>query len=158
MLSHAGEHLTEDYRDNINRFKKIPCIIDNGFKLAETVAIVRYLTRQNEASVADHWYPRAARQQARVDEYMEWQHMNTRLHCSTYFWLKWLLPTMFGKIASDGRLAESKAQMEATLDFIETVLLAGGPAKQRFLAGNEISVADLFGVCELEQTSKCARW
>lgn len=116
---------------------------------------MRYLTHQNEAAVADHWYPRDARKQARVDEYMEWQHMNIRLHCSTYFWLKWLLPTMFGKIASDGRLAEAKAQMEQTLDFVENVWLAGG--KQRFLTGDVISVADLLGACEVEQTRKCAR-
>jgi len=145
-----GEHMTDEYRDNVNRFKKIPCIVDNDFKLAESVAIFRYLVRQYPTSVADHWYPKDSRARARVDEYLEWQHMNTRLHCSGYFWLKYLLPTMMGKVASESRLAEAKKQMDQTLDFLSSVWL--NPSKQKFIAGNEISVADLLAICELEQT------
>lgn len=38
-----GEHLTEEYKKNINRFQRVPCIIDDdGWKLSETVAIFRY--------------------------------------------------------------------------------------------------------------------
>lgn len=144
--------MTDEYAENINRFKKIPCINDNGFKLAESVAILRYLTRENEKAVADHWYPRDSKARARVDEYLEWQHMNTRLHCSTYFWLKWLLPTMMGKVASESRLAEAKSQMEATLDIIANVWLK--PKEQKFIAGDQISIADLLASCELEQISK----
>lgn len=36
-----GEHMTEDFKANINRFQKVPCIIDDGFKLAESIAILR---------------------------------------------------------------------------------------------------------------------
>jgi glutathione S-transferase len=38
-----GEHFTEDYK-NINRFQKVPCIVDDeldSFKLSESVAIFR---------------------------------------------------------------------------------------------------------------------
>ena len=28
--------------------------------------------------VADHWYPKESQAQARVDEYLEWQHLGTR--------------------------------------------------------------------------------
>lgn len=38
-----GEHLTDEYKNNINRFQKVPCIVDDdGWKLSETVAIFRY--------------------------------------------------------------------------------------------------------------------
>ena len=48
-----------------------------------SVAILRYLCR--EYPVPDHWYPSDSQQQARVDEYMAWQHINTRLNCAMYF-------------------------------------------------------------------------
>lgn len=36
-----GEHLNDDFKA-INRFQKVPCIVDDdGWKLAETVAIFR---------------------------------------------------------------------------------------------------------------------
>lgn len=145
--------MTDEYRDNINRFKKIPCIIDNGFKLAESVAILRYLVREYPTHVADHWYPKDSKARARVDEYLEWQHMNTRLHCSSYFWLKYLLPTMMGKMASESRLREAKKQMNDTLDILSNVWLNSYKG-QKFIAGNTISVADLLAITELEQTSK----
>lgn len=83
---------------------------------------------------------------------MSWQHMNTRLHCSSYFWLKWLLPLRTGKPASERRLAEAHQMMEQTLEVMETVWLGQG---QRYIAGGDaISVADLLAACELEQTSE----
>lgn len=159
-LNHAhfplpGEHLTDAYR-RINRFAKIPCIVDtDGFQLAETPAILQYLVASaspaNGRRIADHWYPCDLQQRARVDEYLSWQHMNTRLHCSTFFWLNWLLPLRTGQTASERRLAETLTQMELTLDTIETVWLGEG---QRYIAGGQaISVADLLAASELEQTS-----
>lgn len=36
-----GEHLTDEYRA-INRFQKVPCIVDDdGWKLSESIAILR---------------------------------------------------------------------------------------------------------------------
>lgn len=68
-----GQHLTDDYQ-NINRFKRIPCIVDGDFKLAESIAIYRYLA--SVCNVEDHWYPKDAKKRARVDEYLEWQHVS----------------------------------------------------------------------------------
>ena len=48
-----------------------------------SVGIARYIAR--EFKVNDHWYPKSSKMQARVDEFLEWQHLNTRLHCSRYF-------------------------------------------------------------------------
>lgn len=49
-------HLTDEFRDNVNRFKQVPAIVDDGFKLAESVAIFRYLAAKN--NINDHWYPK----------------------------------------------------------------------------------------------------
>lgn len=48
-----------------------------------SVAILRYICR--EFKVADHWYPKESKSQLKVDEYLEWQHLNTRAHCALYF-------------------------------------------------------------------------
>lgn len=48
-----------------------------------SVAILRYICRTY--NVADHWYPKDSAKQARVDEYLEWQHLNTRANCALYY-------------------------------------------------------------------------
>ncbi|CAG2068140.1 unnamed protein product, partial [Timema podura] len=77
-----GDHQSEEF-GRLNPFRKVPVIVDGNFPLTESVAILRYLCR--EKNVTDHWYPRDSKLQAKVDEYLEWQHLDTRLNCSTYF-------------------------------------------------------------------------
>lgn len=68
-------------------------IVEKIFLLS--VAILRYLCR--EKNVPDHWYPKDSKQQAKVDEYLEWQHLDTRLNCSMYFQHKVSLKQNFWK-------------------------------------------------------------
>lgn len=140
------EHTTPEYLQNVNRFGKVPAIVDGkNFKLAESIAILRYLAR--EFTVPDHWYPRDSRRRARVDEYLEWQHSNTRLHCAGYVRYVWRGP-LRGE-TMDPRVAKRlKAEMVGCLDFIETNVLQ---RDVHFIAGDEISIADLVAACEIEQ-------
>ncbi|XP_012216047.2 glutathione S-transferase theta-3 [Linepithema humile] len=138
------EQYTPEFEE-INPFKKVPVIEHNGFKLAESVGITRYICR--EFKVDDHWYPSDSKHQAKVDEYLEWQHLNTRLHCATYFLTKFLNPLMRGKPANPEKVADAEKHMSRCIDSIENVWLKD----TLFLVGNTISVADIFGVCELEQ-------
>jgi len=143
-----GEHLTEEFKNNINRFQKAPCIIeDDGWKLAESVAIFRYLTELHD--IEDHWYPKDVRSRALVDEYLEWQHTNTRSNCAMYFWHKKLIPMMTGKPINEQMVKFFKKRMEETLDTFENVWLKS--SEKQFLTTNEISFADILAACELEQ-------
>lgn len=47
------------------------------------MGIASYLSR--EYHIKDHWYPKDSKRQSKVDEYLEWQHLNIRYHCSSYF-------------------------------------------------------------------------
>lgn len=99
--------------------------------------------------VADHWYPKDVRSRALVDEYLEWQHINTRMGCSSFFLVKWLLPIRTGKPPNESEIAAAKRNMENVLNTFENVWLES-PEKP-FLASKEISFADILAACELEQ-------
>jgi glutathione S-transferase len=80
-----GAHLTEEFARNVSPFQKVPVVHDGEFRLTESVAILRHLCRTRGDLIADHWYPSDPLVRARVDEYLEWQHANTRFNCAMYF-------------------------------------------------------------------------
>ncbi|XP_014215774.1 glutathione S-transferase theta-1 isoform X3 [Copidosoma floridanum] len=140
-----GEQFKEGY-EKINPFRKVPAIEHNGFNLTESVAIMRYLCR--EFKVDDHWYPKDSKARARVDEYLEWQHLNTRLHNASYFLVKFLYPMLKGKPPKPEKVSIHESRMVECLDQIENVWLNDN---KLFLTGQQISIADLLGACEIEQ-------
>lgn len=142
-----SEHLKNSFKD-VNRFQKVPCIDDNGLKLSESVAIFRYLVATNP-SVADNWYSKNLKERAKIDEYLEWQHSNTRVGCAGYFRIKYMEPLLKWRSPPKEKVEESKVLMEKTLDLLENVWLED-PSKD-FLASKEISFADLLAACELEE-------
>ncbi|XP_011693991.1 PREDICTED: glutathione S-transferase theta-1-like isoform X5 [Wasmannia auropunctata] len=138
------EQYTPEF-ERINPFKRVPVMEHDGFSLSESVAIARYICR--EFKVDDHWYPSDSKKQAKVDEYLEWQHLNTRRHCLAYTLAKFLNPLMGGKPPKPEKVAELESCMSDCIDIIENVWLKDKP----FLTGDTISVADIFCACELEQ-------
>jgi glutathione S-transferase len=141
----SGEHLQEKYA-SINRFKKVPAIDNDGFKLAESVAILRYLIRSNP-SIPNHWYPKESEDMARVDEYMAWQHLNLRLNGSMVFQHKVIIPRMSGKPVNEKAVERYQKGLETTLEQLETLWLKDNP----YVAGKDLTIADLLAVTELEQ-------
>ncbi|KAJ8679870.1 hypothetical protein QAD02_015657 [Eretmocerus hayati] len=131
--------------EKLNPFKKVPIIDHNGFILSESVAILRYLSRKFNCD--DHWYPKDIDNQARVDQYLEWQHSNTRHYCTSFFLHKYLLPLKTQNPANEKEVAKAYDQMMICLDQIENIWLKDKP----FLTGKTISVADILGACEIEQ-------
>lgn len=147
-LPPPGEHLTDDYKREINRFQRVPCIHDNGHKLAESVAILRYLSAKGK--IPEPLYPKYFVDQSRVDEFLEWQHMTLRLTCAMYFRTVWLEPLLTGKTPTEAKIEVMRMHMERNLDVVEEVWLEG----KDFLTGNSLTVADVFAACEIEQTRK----
>ena len=75
--------------------------------------------------VADHWYPKDSQAQARVDEYLEWQHLGTRMNCAGYFIARWLMP-MTTKKFDEKAVAKAEKNMVGCLDDFERVWLRNG--------------------------------
>ncbi|XP_062038449.1 glutathione S-transferase theta-1 isoform X1 [Lepus europaeus] len=80
-----AEHLSEAFAQ-VNPLKKVPALKDGDFTLAESVAILLYLTHKYK--VPDHWYPQDLQARARVDEYLAWQHTALRRSCLRALWHK----------------------------------------------------------------------
>lgn len=139
-----GEHLSPEFA-KINPVQKVPVLDHDGFVLTESVAMMRYLSREYE--VADHWYPKDSKAQARVDEYMAWQHLNTRLFGSMVFRTRVIDPMLKGSPVDEVKLKFYKHEFEKALDNIEKMFLKNRP----YLCGDHITVADILGICEVDQ-------
>ncbi|XP_050301456.1 glutathione S-transferase theta-1-like [Anthonomus grandis grandis] len=143
-----NEHRSDEFKQNLNRFQKVPFIHHGDFKLAESVAITSYLCREYRDKVADHWYPKDSQGQARVDEYLSWQHVNARMPLAMYFVHAWMIPMLTQSPPDADTIATHESNMETSLDEIEELWLSQG---HKFIVSDEISVADLFAAAELEQ-------
>ncbi|KAL7390873.1 hypothetical protein ABVT39_000665 [Epinephelus coioides] len=139
-----GENRTPEFT-KLNPMQKVPVMVDNGFVLTESDAILKYLATKH--NVPEHWYPQQPERRARVDEYTAWHHTNTRPHAAKVFILEVLLPAQSGSQVDEGRLTRALSQLDDTLDKLETMFLR----RQPFLCGDDITVADLLAICELMQ-------
>lgn len=140
-----GEHMTKEFAEKVNRFKKVPVINDHGFKLTESVAILRHLNR--EKIVPEHWYPRRDLSRSRIDEYLEWQQTNMRPACSSYFQVKWLLPTVNKTRPNEDDINMAAKRLDHTITEFENGFLKS----HKFMVGRNISFADLLAICEIDQ-------
>lgn len=134
-----------------NPYHKLPFIDDNGFILAESVAIMRYLATKYKTD--EHWYPRTnAEQQARVDEFLHWHHHCVRRQCIDVF-----IPTLRSQIKlaeampiqpmDVDKVKNAKEEVARAVTHIADYFLRDNP----YIGGKEISAADLTGVSELYQ-------
>ncbi|XP_021368539.1 glutathione S-transferase theta-3-like [Mizuhopecten yessoensis] len=144
------EHYT-DWFKKINPWCVVPVIDDDGFILTESVAILKYLAVKH--NVPDHWYPQTdLKAQARIDEYMSYQHLNTRYDCTILFRELVRLPTM-NKAPIQWHLVENERnQVRGTVSHLASYFLKDD---KPFLCGSDISIADLLCVCELMQLITC---
>lgn len=143
-----SEHLSQSFKE-VNRFRKVPVIDDNGFKLSETIAIFRYIVAKNPELVADHWYPKDVQERAKVDEYLEWQHLGTRAACAGYVRTVFMTPLMKWNYKLNPKKVEAaKGILDKNLDLIEKIWLKD--PEKRFLTNQEISFADLLAACEID--------
>nr|XP_006121720.1 glutathione S-transferase theta-1-like isoform X1 [Pelodiscus sinensis] len=142
--SHEGQQHTEEFA-KVNILKKVPVLKDGVFTLAESTAILLYLSRKY--NTPDHWYSSDLQKRARVDEYLSWHHNSFRRIAPKTLWIKVLIPLFTGQAAPPEKLQEVIDELAASLVQFEEKFLQDKP----FIMGSEISLADLMAVVELMQ-------
>ncbi|XP_780057.1 glutathione S-transferase theta-1 [Strongylocentrotus purpuratus] len=145
-----GDHKKPDY-GKVTLLRTSPAIKDGDFSMAETVAIIRYLATKYADLVPDHWYPKDLKKRARVDEYMAFHHTGTRGACFGMFASEVGIPLFTGgkQHASEERLKRDEENLTKQLDKLETAFLRDND----WLAGDDISVADMLAVPEMMQNT-----
>ncbi|XP_041706336.1 glutathione S-transferase theta-3 isoform X1 [Coregonus clupeaformis] len=144
VLLLEGEQYGEEF-GKINMMRKAPAIRDGEFCLAESIAIMKYLAEKYKTS--DHWYPADLQKRARVNEYLSWQHMGIRMHGSKMFWLRLLIPKIMGVEVPKDKMDGALEDLEGSLKLIEEKFIGDKP----FIAGEQISLADLVAIVEIMQ-------
>ncbi|PAA71638.1 hypothetical protein BOX15_Mlig010662g1 [Macrostomum lignano] len=127
-------HLTDEFRQ-VNHFQRVPAIEDSGFCLSESAAILRYLCRRFPCP--DHWYPKDLQARARIDQYLDWQHLNTRLNAALLFQTLVIRPRATGQPVDQQRADFYRQELAGTLDHLENFFLRDTP----YLAADRISIA-----------------
>ncbi|XP_053862245.1 glutathione S-transferase theta-1-like isoform X1 [Malaclemys terrapin pileata] len=139
-----GQHYREEF-GKVNILKKVPALKDGVFTLAESTAILLYLSRKY--NTPDHWYPSDTQKRARVDEYLSWHHTNIRGNAGKALWIKVLIPLLTGQTLPPEKLQEVMDELAISLKQFEEKFLQDKP----FIVGSEISLADLMAIVELMQ-------
>ena len=125
-----GEHMSPAFLE-INPDHQVPVLVDDGFVLTQSNAILRYLC--GRFSLSD-WYPEEIEQRALVDEWLDWN--QCRLSPSV---IDVVLNKVFLGEAGNADAIARGEQSLVELGGILAARLADSPC----LAGNAPTIADL---------------
>uniref|UniRef100_A0A8C5LKV9 glutathione transferase n=1 Tax=Leptobrachium leishanense TaxID=445787 RepID=A0A8C5LKV9_9ANUR len=131
-------HLTGVFA-RINSLLNVPVLKDGNFKVTESNSMLLYMVRKYKTP--DHWYPSDIQKCSRVDEYLAWQQTNTRYYGCKVFWVKVRI-FQFTVLSTPEKVHHVLAEFDIILTQIEKLFLKD----HLFLAGDEISLADLIAV------------
>lgn len=135
-----GETHKADFR-KMFPLRQVPTIDDDGFKLGESHAILRYLCGSRKLD--DKWYPSDPKKRALVDQYLDWHHLNTR---KAHYYLIQANAQLFPKDAVRWDPETMKEDMLAALQKINDIFLKD----HKFIASDdEMTIADLIAVSEI---------
>jgi len=158
----TGEHLKPEYKA-LNPNCLVPMLDDDGFRLTESAAIIRYLAGKYGSTA----YPVELKERARVDEAMEWFYSNYYKDHGYGM----VYPQVFPhhkrptEEIQAGTLAWGKQKAQHWLSILDKDLI--GP-RRKFLCGENVTLADYVGAemvtlgelvhCQYQDYSNVCRW
>lgn len=135
----TGAQYKPEY-EAINPSHQVPVLEDEGFRLTESSAILKYLADQK--GVAS--YPSDPRQRARVHERMDWFNTGFYRDYSYGFVYPQIFPFMRrpDEAVQAGTIAYGREKAQGWLKILDQSLI--GP-RNKFLCGEAITIADYLG-------------
>jgi glutathione S-transferase len=134
----TGEQYKPAY-EAINPNHLVPVLEDDGLRLTESSAILKYLAEKTGSPA----YPKDLKQRARVNERMDWA--NTQLNRDYCYGFVYPQIFSFHKRRSDeaqtAQIEWGRQRAQGWLKVMDTHILAGG---QKYLCGDAITLADYF--------------
>lgn len=139
----AGEHLKLEFLA-VNPVGKVPAIDDEGFRMFESNAIIRYFADKNNSPL----YPRGLQDRAVVDMWLDFGSMHVGAALSKVIYNRLFAPLR--------DIPVDEVSLKEGLKFLERFLpvVDGQLAKNKYLAGAKLTLADinllaLFDPCEI---------
>jgi glutathione S-transferase len=146
----TGEHLQPAFA-GVNASKMVPVLEDGDLRLTESSAILKYLADKIDSPA----YPKDLKQRAKVNEAMDW--FNSNFYRDFGYGLCY--PQLFPhhkRVTDDAQKATlewARDRSQAWIKILNDDLLGS----KKYLTGNNISIADYFGVCllTLGEVTRC---
>ncbi|KZT29988.1 glutathione S-transferase [Neolentinus lepideus HHB14362 ss-1] len=135
VLNLTGDQKKPEYVDTLQPFGQLPALDDNGFILYESRAIACYLT----AKAGSPLYPtKEVKALSKYEQAASVEICNFDQFVTTIAWEK-IYKAYAGLKTDDARVEEYATTLSGKLDGYEKIL-----SKQRFVAGDNLTLADLF--------------
>lgn len=128
----AGEQRQSDFL-KINPYGKVPAIDDNGFRLAESNAILRYLADKHLSSV----YPKNLEERAVVEQWLDFAANHISLATSKIMFNTYIYRLITGATKDERSLQDGRLWLENYLPMLERQL-----TKHAYIAGSHLTIAD----------------
>lgn len=136
-----GQHKTPEFL-KVNPQGLVPTIVDDGFVLSESAAILAYLA---DSRGLESWYPSDLKVRAKVNYWLHWSHSGTRKSTEVF-----LHPALAGNFPREADVAE----FSKIIQHMEDELVKNKEANEhhKFIADtSHPTIADLLLIPELDQ-------
>lgn len=140
-----GEHQKAEYKA-INPLGKIPALSDDGFVVAESNAIIRYLANKYDSNL----YPDNIQAKAIIDQWLDYASQHIMVPFAKITWNLYFCKLLGDGTTDDKGLKEGHHFLNRNLPVVEDNL-----NKHDYIAGSDITIADFAMLASMDTAEAC---